>query len=158
LNIKKLDDRYFELTDPDGFVSFNLPGYISLVVEGYLYQLFKNPRNLECVHLASVYQTIDRVRQDAECYIEGVTNKEKFLKSINDEKFLKKHNLKPEDQTILKDFIQKSNHAPPTIVQQLYMKGYGKVADDLDFADHMPELEKTCEIFWQFVRNLKHAT
>jgi len=157
LNIKKLDDRYFELSDPDGFVSFNLPGYISLVV-GPLHQLFRNTRNLECTHLSSVYQTIGRVMQDAECYTEGVTNKEKFLKSINNELILKKHNLKPEDQTILKDFILKSNHAPPTIVQQLYMKGYGKVVDDLDFSDPMPELEKTCEIFWQFVRNLKHAT
>lgn len=157
MDIKKLDDRYFELMDPDGSVSFNLPGYISLIV-GPLHQLFKNPRSLEAVHLPSVYVSLDRVKQDAECYTEGITNKEMFLKKVHDQEFIKKHNLKTEDQKFLKEFILNTCHKPPTIVQQLYMKGYSRIADDMDFADPMPELEKSCEIFWQFVKNLKHVT
>lgn len=157
MDIKKLDDRYFELTDPDGSVSFNLPGYISLIV-GPLHQLFRNARSLEAIHLPSVYLSLDRIKKDAECYTEGITNKEKFLKTIYSPEFIKKHNLKPEDQTILKDYITKTKHAPPTVVQQLYMKGFSRIADEIDFIDPLPELEKTCEIFWQFVRNLKHVT
>lgn len=158
MDIKKRDDRYFTFTDPEGSVSFNLPGYISLVVEGYLHQLFNNPRNLEYTHLASVYRTIDRVRQDAECYTEGITNKEKFLKAIYDPRFVTKHDLKPEEQTVLKDYISKTKHSPPTVIQQLYMKGFSRIADDINFTDPLPELERTCEVFLQFIRDLKHVT
>lgn len=156
--IKKLDDSYFELTDPEGSVSFTLPGYISLVVEGYLHQLFRNPRNLEYIHLPSAFPTLGKVLMAAECYTEGIADKGKILKALDDPELLKKHNLKPKDQTILKDYFLSTTHAPPTITQQLYMKGYGHVADDLDFTSHMPALERTCEVFLEFVRNLKQVT
>lgn len=157
MDIKKLDDKCFELTDPDGSVSFNLPGYIVLIT-GAFNQLFRNTRNLEYTHLSSVYQTVDRVMQDAECYTEGVTNKEKFLKAIKNPAFLEKHNIKEADQEFLRQFIIKTKHTPPAIVQQLYMRGYGNVVDDIDFADPTEELKETCEIFFQFVRHVKQQT
>ena len=144
------EGRFFRIEDHSASVSFNLQGYIILEVDS-LQQLFKNPRMTTYTHLSSAYPSLDSVYQAAECYTEGITNKQKFLEIIHNPVFAKANSLSVENQRYLKEFILRSKHRPPTVVQQLYMNGYSRIADLIDFSDRRPELERTCHLFWEFV-------
>lgn len=148
------EGNYFELEDPEGSVSFNLPGCISLITDNY-HQLFKNTRNLVYTQLPGYYSSPDKLYKDAECYTEGITNKQKFLKQIHDPGFCQKHGLTTENKKFLSELIAKSKHAPPTIIKQLFMNGYGRIADLLEFSDPRPELIITCELFWEFIKSIR---
>lgn len=154
--VKKLGDagKYFTLEDPEGTVSFLLPDSISLRIED-LHQLFKNPRGLNYRQLPLVFNSMERVMDAAVCYTEGITNPQKFIKIVTDTEFCRKHNLTKEDQCFLKDFITKTRLKPPSVVQQLYMKGYKRIADDMDFSDPTPELNMTCKVFLEFIEKVR---
>lgn len=149
------DGDIFTLEEPGGFISFTLPGYICLIInDPPMQQMFRNSRNLNYMQLQKIYPTIDKVYEDAECYKEGVTNKSKFLQVIHSTAFIKKHALSSADLKALEEFILRANKKffPPIIVQQLRIKGYGRLADDIAFSDPCPELEQTCKLFWQFIQ------
>lgn len=158
LHIKSLDSEgcFFVLEDPKGWVSFNLPGYISMEADG-LQQMFRNPRNATYKDLERAYPSEEAILKSAECFTEGITNKSKFLQVIHNKEFCKKHNITEHDQTVLKEFITRHNYKPPTVIQQLYMKGYGRFAEQIDFADPMSQLTYTCKVFQEFIRTLKQV-
>lgn len=154
--VKKLGDegKYFRLEEPEGSVSFLLAGHISLWTND-LHQLFKNPRGLNYRQISQTINSMGKAAEAAVCYTEGITNKQKFIKTVTDPEFCRKHSLTKEDQCFLKDFIEKTRLKPPSVVQQLYMKGYKQIADDMDFSDPTPELNMTCKVFLEFIEKIK---
>lgn len=145
--------RYFTVEDPEISVSFNLPGYITLFAPPY-YQLFKNTKKITYRALKSSYPTPQSLYKDAGCYAEGVINKNRFLKTINNPDFLKRHQLTANDNRILAGFIEKLDCSYKAARERLFVQGYGHIADDIDFSDPTPELEASCKIFWEFIQHL----
>lgn len=155
--IKKQGDEYFTLEDPEGSISLSLPGYIILFADN-LQQMFRNSRNLDYKALPRVFHNIDVIRGAAECYTDGVANKQKVIQKINDPQFLIKYEIKEEQKKLLVDLIKNNNFTPPNIRQQLFIHGFSRVADELHFSEPRPELLKTCEIFWGFIRAIREES
>jgi hypothetical protein len=153
LHIKRVGGSdHFVLEDPEATVSWILPGYITLLTEG-LQQLFANPRRAPFDQLSHAFPDLKRVQESAECYTEGTTNKQKFIKNLYDHVFCIRYDITDIDRKYLLDFIARTDLPPPTIRQQLHMSGYGRIAEIIDFADPKEEFIRTCSLFWEFVVN-----
>jgi hypothetical protein len=152
LIVKKQDKEgnYFTSEDPEMSVSFNLPGYITFFAAP-LYQLFRNPQNITYRQLKHKYPTAESMHKDAECYAEGVINKERFLKTINNPAFLKRYNLGEHDRQSLTEFITSLDCSYKSARERLFINGYGHIADFIDFSDPTSELIRSCELFLKFI-------
>jgi hypothetical protein len=152
LIVKKQDKegKYFTSEDPEMSVSFNLPGYITFFAPP-LHQLFRNPQNTAYRQLKHKYPTAQSMYGDAECYADGIINKERFLKTINNPAFLKRYNLGEGDKQSLIEFITNINCSYKSAREQLFIKGYGHIADFIDFSDPTLELIRSCELFLKFI-------
>jgi len=135
-------------------VHFFLQDSIVLVTENCV-QMFRNPRKSTYKALPRLFPDISKIYDSAECYTEGVTNKDKFLRRLDDLEFIKSHNITEDQKRFLYEFIRRSDLPPPAIRQQLYMRKLSHIADAIDFSDHKPELIATCEIFWNFIEAIR---
>lgn len=142
---------YFSVEDPEFTVSFSMFGRITLASDD-LMQSFRNPADLGYKHLPRMFPSLEKVIESAEVYKEGITNKEKFLKVIGDAKFRCRYNISEFELKQLNDFIKTSRAAPPTVRMQLFMKGFGRISEVIDFEDPRPELLRTCGLFWEFIK------
>lgn len=152
MNVSKQDNEgsHFVIKDPDFTVTL-LSGH-AILFSNDLHQMFKNPRNTRYRNLRGVYPDLKAIAGSAECYTEGVTNKSRFGALLADRGFLERYSLSREDAEKISTFLTQTRYNPAMIREQLFIRGYGRVADALDIYDPLPELVESCKLFDEFIK------
>jgi len=128
-----------------------LDSYIFMFGEDYQQMFTRGPGKIPPPNLFQAYPTLERVRADAQMYVEGITNKERLLENIDALYTLRK--LDKTDVQTLKKFVAQltPDCSPDSVIKQLILCGYENIAGAMNFKDEHPEFLRSCNTFYKFV-------